>query len=181
MHMLTDNGTQFIRKVFESLYAMLRTKLLTGTSYPPQTSEQAERFNKKFFVRVRRYVTDHQRDWKGYVLPMMHGCIAIDYSAMSLPIFSPVLSRQSPGSTTFDRSTPLPTDTTNTTSPYVLQARLIHRVATKRLGVDKQIKSSQRRYNNDHDRKTRTAILSLTLDSTSTLTDHEWLHLALCI
>lgn len=41
--------------------------------FHPQTNVQLERYNLMISIRIRHYVTDHQRDWEHYIKPLTYG------------------------------------------------------------------------------------------------------------
>lgn len=53
---LTDNGPQFVVKVFSSMRAYLGVKQLTTPAYSSQTNLQIERYNKMISPRLRTTV-----------------------------------------------------------------------------------------------------------------------------
>lgn len=65
--LLTDNGPQFLAKLFETLCLDLKVKHVTTAAYHPQTSAQVERYNKALVARLLHYIADHQNDWDEYV------------------------------------------------------------------------------------------------------------------
>lgn len=68
-YLLTDNGPQFVKKVFATLCAFPGEKFFTTTANNPQNNDQTERYNKKIVSRRHYYVTEHRRNWDQYVKP----------------------------------------------------------------------------------------------------------------
>lgn len=60
--LLADNGPQFVSKLFEMLCSFLGVKHLSITACHPQTSGQAERYNKTIVGRLCHYFAGHQRN-----------------------------------------------------------------------------------------------------------------------
>lgn len=77
-----------------------------------------------------------------YVQPQTIVFNAQVHFSTNLMLFSLLLSWTFPGLITFDAPTALPTDTTVTTSPHVLQARLLQRSATMQEDANKRVKTA---------------------------------------
>jgi hypothetical protein len=58
--LLTDNGTQFISKFFQTVCWLLGVKQLSTTAY--YTNSQVERFNQTVLKSVTHFVSEHQND-----------------------------------------------------------------------------------------------------------------------
>jgi transposase InsO family protein len=63
LHLLTDNGTQFISKFFQTVYRLLGVKQLFTIAYHPSTNGQVEHFNQTVLKSVTHFVSEHQDDW----------------------------------------------------------------------------------------------------------------------
>jgi Integrase core domain len=61
--LLTDNGTQFIYKFFQTVCRLLGVKQLFTTANHPSTNGQVERFNQTVLKSVAHFVSEHQNDW----------------------------------------------------------------------------------------------------------------------
>lgn len=61
-HLLTTNGIEIVMAFFESMYPILGPHHLTTTTYQPHPNGKVKELNKKIMVRLRQYVSDHQRD-----------------------------------------------------------------------------------------------------------------------
>jgi transposase InsO family protein len=61
--LLTDNGTQFVSKFFQTVCKILGVKQVFTTAYHPQTNGQCERFNRTVLSSITNYVSDNQDDW----------------------------------------------------------------------------------------------------------------------
>ena len=61
--LLSDNGSQFRARHFQSLCSILGTKQLFTAAYHPSTNGQTERFNRTILESMTHYVAEHQRDW----------------------------------------------------------------------------------------------------------------------
>ena len=71
-YILTDNGPQFVAKIFDHLVTMLGVSHLRTTAYHPQTNGQAERYNRTLVTRLIHYVSEHQNDWDQFVQPLTY-------------------------------------------------------------------------------------------------------------
>lgn len=144
-HRLTENGTLLASKFLKSFRASLGTKYFTNAAYHPQTSAQAEGFNKTIITGLQQYVAKPHRDWDMHLQPLKCTYNTQVHRAAILPHFNLMLSRPLPGPRTFDCPTSLPADETRTASPLALNARLLHQVATIDQDADKRMKSLQQR------------------------------------
>jgi transposase InsO family protein len=61
--LLTDNGTQFVSKFFQTFCRLLGIKQVHTSAYRPSTNGQTERFNRTIANFMTAYVSEHQRDW----------------------------------------------------------------------------------------------------------------------
>lgn len=62
--MLTDNGPQFVSKLFTAVCAFLViSQLTTTTTYYPQTNLKTDLYNATLISRLRNYLNDYQTDW----------------------------------------------------------------------------------------------------------------------
>jgi Integrase zinc binding domain/Integrase core domain len=60
--LLTDNGTQFVSKLFQTVCRLLGVKKMFTTSYNPSTNGLVERFNQTVLKSVKQFVSEHQDD-----------------------------------------------------------------------------------------------------------------------
>lgn len=121
----TDNGTQSVSKLFESVCAFLGTKHLTTTGYHSQRNGQVGIFNYTIIKRPRHYMAEHPRNWDIYVHLLTDAYSMQARHSTNLPLFSLILSRQPSGPTTLHNLTTWLTNATVTTSRHVLWARLL--------------------------------------------------------
>ena len=61
--LLTDNGSQFLAKFFQTFCKILGIKQVFTSAYRPSTNGQTERFNRTVVEYMGAYVSEHQRDW----------------------------------------------------------------------------------------------------------------------
>jgi transposase InsO family protein len=59
---LTDNGTQFVSKFFQTVCRLLGVKQVFTTAYHPQTNGKCERFNRTILSALSHYISDNQDD-----------------------------------------------------------------------------------------------------------------------
>ena len=71
-HVLSDNGPQFVGKVFTTIRTMLRLKHDKTLAYRPHTNGQTERYNQTLVHRLRVFVNEHQRDWDTLIQPLKY-------------------------------------------------------------------------------------------------------------
>lgn len=88
MHVLTDNGTKFVRNFLESVCIFFGTKPLTTTAYYSLTNGQPEQLIKMILVRLRHCVAEHQRDGDIYVQPLTYTYNTKLHRTTNLPPFS---------------------------------------------------------------------------------------------
>jgi transposase InsO family protein len=60
--LLTNNGTQFISKFFQTVCQLLGVKQLFNTAYHPSKNGQVEHFNQTVLKSVTHFVSEHQND-----------------------------------------------------------------------------------------------------------------------
>jgi transposase InsO family protein len=61
--LLTDNGSQFVAKFFQTFCKILGLKQVFTSAYRPSTNGQTERFNRTVAEFMGAYVSEHQSDW----------------------------------------------------------------------------------------------------------------------
>ena len=61
--LLTDNGSQFLAKFFQTFCKILGVKQVFTSAYRPSTNGQTERFNRTVVEYMGAYVSENQRDW----------------------------------------------------------------------------------------------------------------------
>ena len=67
---VTDRGSNFTSRLFNSLCKELKTKHKTTTAYHPQSNGMTERFNKMVVEMVRKYIDDGFKNWEEVLGPM---------------------------------------------------------------------------------------------------------------
>jgi transposase InsO family protein len=61
---VTDRGSNFTSRLFNSLCKELKTKHKTTTAYHPQSNGMTERFKKTVVEMVRKYIDDGFENWE---------------------------------------------------------------------------------------------------------------------
>jgi transposase InsO family protein len=61
--LLSDNGTQFVSKFFQSVCRLLGVRQVFTTAYHPTSNGQCERFNRTVINAITHYVSDNQDNW----------------------------------------------------------------------------------------------------------------------
>lgn len=95
-HLLTDNGSNFTSKFFQSICLAIGSKNLFTTAYHPQTNGQAERYNRTLVTRLRHFVAEHQRNWDEFVQPLTYAYNMQVHASTGTTPFDLILSRHPP-------------------------------------------------------------------------------------
>ena len=90
---LSDNGPQFVGKVFTTTRKMRRLKHDKTLAYHPQTNGQTGRYNQMLVHRLRVFVNEHQRDWDTLIQPLTYAYNAQVHRKTGQKPFSLALTR----------------------------------------------------------------------------------------
>ena len=60
---LSDQGSNFMSQLLTELYNLLHVKRIRTSPYHPQTDGVVERFNQTLKSMLRKFATDHNKDW----------------------------------------------------------------------------------------------------------------------
>lgn len=72
---ISDRDAKFMSEFWKTVFQKLNTRLLTSTSYHPQTDGQSERTNQVLEIALRFFLTSHpEKDWTA-VIPVFQGGI----------------------------------------------------------------------------------------------------------
>lgn len=149
-YLLTNNGTQFVSQIFETICNYLGLK----HSQPRMSSldqGQAERYNRILISSLPNYVAEHHFDCNILVQTLTFAYnTEVNRSTGTIP-FSLVLLRDLPGPITFDRLSALLKATNYATARSVLWFLLLQRIPLMRDTTEKNLSTMQRRYKNRHD------------------------------
>lgn len=64
LELLTNNGSQFVLKLFKAVFSMLDIKCLTAAAYHLRNNAQTERLNKSLVERFRHFVAEYHTECK---------------------------------------------------------------------------------------------------------------------
>lgn len=130
-YLFTEIGSQIVSESFGILCIRLSKKFMTATACHPHTNRLIKRNNKtivtllcnpstrlKFFVQPLAYANNKQTYWSAYTTP-----------------FILVLTRHSPGRTTFDSPSVFATSTNHTTDPQAFGTQLLARFKVLQMRV----------------------------------------------
>lgn len=101
-HVFTDNETQFLSQLLDTLCTHLYTKHMKTSAYRPQTNRKAFRYSKTIVTRLRHYLPTHQQDWDLFVQPLKFAWNTKVHRPTNTTPFSLFFAKHSPRSTTFD-------------------------------------------------------------------------------
>ena len=93
---VSDNGPQFVAKLFQSVCRLLGMKTTTSAAFHPQTNGQVERYNRSLLAMLRHYVGDHQDDWDRYAGAVTYAYNMSVHRSTGATPFELVLSRPPP-------------------------------------------------------------------------------------
>ncbi|KAL1274360.1 hypothetical protein QQF64_027174 [Cirrhinus molitorella] len=85
---ITDQGKEFVCKLNDSIFNMLKIKHAVASAYHPQTNGQDERTNQNIKRTLRKYVNDNHNDWDLHLPAVVYGInTAKQYSTRHSPYF----------------------------------------------------------------------------------------------
>ncbi|RXN36387.1 hypothetical protein ROHU_003002 [Labeo rohita] len=70
---ITDQGKEFVCKLNDSIFSMLKIKHAVSSAYHPQTNGQDERTNQNIKRTLRKYVNDNHNDWDLHLPAVVYG------------------------------------------------------------------------------------------------------------
>jgi transposase InsO family protein len=91
--LLTDNGSQFTAKFFQTACAELGISKVFYTAYQPHTNGQVERYNRTILAALRAYVVKRQDDWDKYTSAVTFAYNCRVHSSLGITPFELTLSR----------------------------------------------------------------------------------------
>lgn len=115
-------------------------------------NRKAKLFIDPIMDRQRQYLAENQRDWDIQARPLTYVYYAQAYHSTNLTIFGWALSQELLDPSTVDNQAALLTDEAGSTSLYILQARLLHRLWNVRQDVGTCRKTEQGRSEGDYDK-----------------------------
>ena len=93
---VSDNGPQFIARLFQSVCRLLGMKTVPSSAFHPQTNGQVERYNRSLLAMLRHYVGEHQDDWDRYASAVTYAYNMTVHRSTGATPFELVLSRPPP-------------------------------------------------------------------------------------
>ena len=94
--LLSDNGKQFVSRLFVNLCRIVGTENAFTTTYHPQTNGQVERFNRTILNALRHYVLDNPREWDEFSPALTYAYNTQIHRVTGFSPFELVLSRPPP-------------------------------------------------------------------------------------
>ena len=151
VRLLSDNGGQFTSKFFQDICAILGTQKLFKTAYHPQTNGQVERFNHTILAGLRRFCSEHGRDWEKFSHAVTYAYNTTVHRATGLTPLQLVLTRP---------PFPLNLENVETVNPEAYGSRQTEQRSRQVLrslmqSADKHLTATQARYKRDFDKRVR--------------------------
>lgn len=106
--MLSENGQQFVSKLFTSLCFYIGTTKLARTALSQQINAQVERNIKTLASPLRPYIKDNLKSWDIFVQPVSYAYSCQVHRFTTEKLFTLDFTRHPPGPTTHDGRTALP-------------------------------------------------------------------------
>jgi len=94
--LLSDNGKQFISKLFQDSCRVLGISNKYTTTYHPQANGQVERFNRTLASMLRNYVAEDQMHWDEYLPALSYAYNRCIHRATNTTPFDLILTRPPP-------------------------------------------------------------------------------------
>jgi len=94
--LLSDNGKQFISKLFQDSCRVLGIKNRYTTTYHPQANGQVERFNRTLASMLRNFVAEDQQRWDEYLPALCYAYNRCVHRTTNTTPFDLILSRPPP-------------------------------------------------------------------------------------
>ena len=151
VRLLSDNGVQFTSKFLQDVCAILCTQKLFTTAYHPQTNGQVERFNRTIIAGLRRFCSEHGRDWDTFSHAATYAYKNTVHRATGLTPLQLVLTRP---------PSPLNLENVETINPesygpLQTEQRFSQRLRSLMQSADKRLTATQARYKRDFDKSVR--------------------------
>jgi len=94
--LLSDNGKQFISKLFQDTCRVLGITNRYTITYRPQANGQVERFNRTLASMLRNYVAEDQAHWDDYLAAMAYAYNRCVHRTTNTTPFDLILTRPPP-------------------------------------------------------------------------------------
>ena len=149
--LLSDNGSQFASKLFQTVCQRFGIDNRFTSAYHPQTNGQVERYNRTVLAMLRNYVNDHRDDWDRYISGVTYAYNNTVHRTTKTTPFELVLSRPPP-TFTLSHDGDSPRRTSAATKRDFL--RRLEESITK---ANDSLRKTQERYKRDFDKRVRRA------------------------
>ena len=151
--LISDNGSQFASKFFQSVCECLGIANVFTSTYHPQTNGQVERYNRTVLAMLRSYVNEHQTDWDEYATALTYAYNNSIHRTTGTTPFNLVLSNPPASFLMHQSVTDSDATKTKRQAREDFVSRLENAVATARV----RLRKTQLRYKRDFDRRVRIA------------------------
>ena len=158
VRLLSDNGGQFTSKFFQDVCAILGTQKLFTTAYHPQANRQVERFNRTIFAGLRRFCSEHGRDWDKFSHAVTYAYNNTVRLATGLAPLQLVLTRP-PSHLNLEN---VETINPEAYGPRQTEQRFSQRLRSLMQSAHKRLTARQARYKPDFDKRVRNFNTSIT-------------------
>lgn len=139
-------------KLFTTLCKLLGSGRVTTTTSHPQTSIQAERFNKTILTQLRNYIPEYQHNWDRFVQPHTNTFSTQVNRSTNTTLYSLVLAQQPPVLKVLYASSTVPTNAHGEPSTQSLRQQLEIRMQAIRTRTDAHLQEPQKQCESDYDR-----------------------------
>ena len=149
--LLSDNGSQFASKLFQTVCQRLGIDNRFTSAYHPQTNGQVERYNRTVLAMLRNYVNEHHDDWDRYISGVTYAYNCTVHRTTKTTPFELVLSRPPPTFTmNHDAHTPRRTSAAT-------KQDFVRRLEDSIVKANASLAKTQARYKRDFDKRVRRA------------------------
>jgi len=151
---LSDQGPQFMSKVFIAVMKMLSIEKVRTTAYHPQTNGQVEKYNRTMATQLRHYVADDPSRWDELLPVITMAYNSQPHQSRGIAPFELVISQRIPNVTVRNLlpGTPLANKgTLNDGSPLALKREFMVRLRRKIHVVVEALRKTQQRYKRNFD------------------------------
>lgn len=161
-----------LARFFGAVRAELGVRLLFTGRYHPKSNRRVEPFNGTNVSRFRHYVAQNRRGWDTFLYPRAYSCNIQLHKWTKLSPCSLVVTREAPRPASLKPLRHFPEIYANE-FPMAAPTGLVHRAKMFKRLADKDLKSLQRRYKKDYDKK-RVLCRDLRLANNYLLTSLHW-------
>jgi len=151
---LSDQGPQFMSKIFIAEMKVLGIETVRTTAYHPQTNGQVERYNRTMATQLRHYVTDDPRSWDELLTVLSMAQYSQPHRTTGIAPYELVIPRRIPSLSVRSLAPGLPLKnegTLNDGSPVARKPEFISMLRQHIPVVVEGLKKTQQRYKRDFD------------------------------